>query len=287
MQILYQNLTGAQANRYGLILTACGILFHTQKTGNTWNILVDESNTNKTIKIVDAYLAENQPVSPFQNTLSLQSPRAYTGLWISAVIISTYLAIILSTESRLFMATFQSSVVRIMDGEYYRTVTSLFLHANAGHLIGNVIGISIFGTVVCRITGWGVGMLMILLSGGLGNLLNAFMYRFGHISIGASTAVFGAIGILSGYLFLVKFRQIQIKRTSWLPIGGSLALLAILSTGEHTDVTAHLYGMIVGLFFGILYAAWGIHLQKTVYQLLGVAIAICVVAGSFSQGLYR
>ncbi|MBA4368149.1 MAG: hypothetical protein C0403_11000 [Desulfobacterium sp.] len=284
MQMIYQNLTAAQTNQYGLILTACGISFHTQKAGKSWNILVDDANMEKAFRIIEKSIAENQTASPSLTADDHHYPGGYTGLWIAIVIISVYVAMMLSGESKLFMNQYQSSAMRIMAGDYYRTVTSLFIHADAGHLAGNAIGIAIFGTFLCRITGWGMGMLMVLLSGGLGNLLNAFMYRIGHISIGASTAVFGAIGILAGYLFFIKFRQINIKRSSWLPIGGSVALLSFLGSGEYTDVTAHFYGMTVGIFLGVLYAAWGTHLRKPLYQVLGMSTALCIIAGCFFQG---
>jgi len=285
MQMIYQNLTPAQINRYGLILTACGISFHAQKAGSAWNILVDEANTKKAFRMIEKSIAENQTASPSPAADSLYYSDGYTGLWIALVIISVYIAMMLSgAESKLFMNQYQSSAVRIAAGDYYRTVTSLFFHADAGHLAGNAIGIAFFGTFLCRITGWGLGMLMLLLSGRLGNLLNALMYRTNHISIGASTAVFSSIGFLAGYLSFVKFRQIRIKRSSWLPIGGSIALLSFMGSGEHTDVTAHFYGMAVGIFFGILYAAWGTCLQKTTYQLLSMFIVICVIAGCFFQG---
>ncbi len=284
MRMIYQNLTAAQTNQYGLILTACGISFHTQKAGKSWNILVDEANMEKAFRIIEKSIAENQTASPSFTADEYHYPGIYTGLWIAIVIISVYVAMMQSGERKLFMDQYQSSAMRIVAGDYYRTVTSLFIHADAGHLAGNAIGIAIFGTFLCRITGWGVGMLMVLLSGGLGNLLNAFMYGTGHISIGASTAVFGSIGVSAGYLFYVKFRQINIKRSSWLPIGGSVALLSLLGSGEHTDVAAHFYGLAVGIFLGILYAAWRTHLRRTPYQILCMSIALCIIAGCFFQG---
>ena len=97
-----------------------------------------------------------------------------------------------------------SSASQIIDGEHYRTITALFLHGDVLHLIGNMAGIALFGTAVCSITGWGVGWLMILFTGSIGNLLNAYFYQAGHRSIGASTAVFGCIGFLSACQFMVK-----------------------------------------------------------------------------------
>lgn len=282
MQIIYQHLTAAKTNQYGLILTSRGISFHAQKAGRTWNILVDTANAEKATKIIEEYFYEPPAATDAGN--DRHDSHAYTGLWISAVMISVHIAIILSHEVRFFRDAFQASAARIMAGEYYRTITALFLHADAGHLAGNVVGISIFGTVLCRMTGWGPGMLMILLSGGMGNLINAFLFSSNHASIGSSTAVFGTIGILSGTMFMEKFRQTGIRQASWLPIGGGIALLSFLGSGEHTDVTAHLFGLIAGIFTGMVYSHWKEYLQQPYGRLLSVILTIGIVAGSFFQG---
>ncbi|MFH2066284.1 MAG: rhomboid family intramembrane serine protease, partial [Pseudomonadota bacterium] len=264
--MIYQNLTAAQINQYGLILTSQGISFHAQKAGRSWNILVDRDNTEKATKIIEEYFSEHPAAHNAGE--DRHDPHTYTGLWISAVMISVHIAIILSNEGRVFRDAFQMSAAKIMAGEYYRTITALFLHADTGHLAGNVIGISIFGTVLCRMTGWGPGMLMILLSGGMGNLINAFLFSSNHVSIGSSTAVFGTIGMLSGKMFVEKFRRTGIKQASWLPIGGGIALLSFLGSGEHTDVTAHLFGMIVGIFLGMMVSHWKKYVQRPDCQLL-------------------
>jgi len=128
------------------------------------------------------------------------------------------------------------------------------LHADTLHLAGNIIGIAIFGTAVCTITGWGAGWLMILTTGLVGNLLNAILYQTDHLSIGASTAIFGAIGILAAYQFFRKLRLPGQRIRAWLPLAGGIALLGSLGSGEFVDLTAHLFGFIVGIVIGSIYA---------------------------------
>jgi membrane associated rhomboid family serine protease len=128
------------------------------------------------------------------------------------------------------------------------------LHADGVHLVGNMVGIALFGTAVCGIAGYGVGWLMILSTGILGNLLNAALMKAGHNSIGASTAIFGAIGILAGHQFYKRYRIPGKRVKAWLPLAGGLALLGLLGSGEHSDLTAHLFGFISGICLGILYA---------------------------------
>ena len=84
--------------------------------------------------------------------------------------------------------------------EPWRMITALTLHADGQHVIGNAISGSIFGTMVARRIGPGGALFAILLSGIIGNTLNALHHLpDGHYSIGASTAVFGAVGMLVNF----------------------------------------------------------------------------------------
>jgi rhomboid protease GluP len=148
-------------------------------------------------------------------------------------------------------ASFGASADRINAGDVYRAVTALMLHDGPVHLMGNMAGIALFGTAVCAITGAGPGWLMILLTGFLGNLANAAFYGTAHLSVGASTAIFGAIGILTAIRFRQKTGPAGWKNRAWLPLAAGLALLAVLGTeGEHTDIMAHLFGLLSGLLIG-------------------------------------
>jgi len=143
----------------------------------------------------------------------------------------------------------RASASRILDGEWWRTITALTLHADLGHLLSNLV----FGGVVIwalrRLLGAGRVWFLVLLSGALGNLLNAIFYASAHHSIGASTAVFGAVGLLAAVQLSSRFR---LPRTRiWIPFGAGLALLAMLGSSQKTDMMAHFFGFIAGFAIGI------------------------------------
>lgn len=139
-----------------------------------------------------------------------------------------------------------------------------------------MVGIAIFGGAVCGITGGGVGALMIAAAGIFGNLLNALLHQGHHLSVGASTAVFGAVGILMAH----QIRQ-GIKRTgglkwrAFLPLGAGLALLGFLSAGPRVDVMAHFFGMITG---GLMGAAYGMRRIRPPSRLVQAICAVTCVA---------
>ena len=146
----------------------------------------------------------------------------------------------------------------ILRGEWWRTVTSLTLHADAAHLGANLATGLLFAAFALPRLGTGVTWLAILLSGALGNALNAWGYRGeAHGSIGASTACFGALGILMGAEFFARWREPR-TRSRWqlvLPLGAGLGLLAFLGVGEkggHVDYMAHCFGLVAGAAEGLL-----------------------------------
>ena len=102
-------------------------------------------------------------------------------------------------------------------------------------------------------TGTGFALLFALFTGFAGNVMNAFFYGSAHNSIGASTSVFGVIGVLAGLQFFDSFREKKLGR--WIPFGAALGLLAMLGSSEKSDVLAHLFGFAAGLPAGTIFGA--------------------------------
>jgi len=139
----------------------------------------------------------------------------------------------------------------ILDGQWWRLVTALTLHADGLHLISNLAIGGGFIICLCRELGSGLAWSLLLGSGILGNLVNACMQSPDHRSIGASTAVFGAVGILAA-VTMVRHRH-QLQRRWLLPVAAALALLALLGTeGKNTDLGAHLFGFVYGFALGLI-----------------------------------
>ncbi|MEY4509293.1 MAG: hypothetical protein RLZZ450_1415 [Pseudomonadota bacterium] len=150
-----------------------------------------------------------------------------------------------------------SDAERVLHGEWWRTVTALTLHADSGHVLSNVgIGTLVVGAVM-RSEGIGWGAALVLAAGSAGNWVNAWTHQSLHSSVGFSTAVFGAIGILGGLAYVHSRRRSSTQRPAWTALAGTIALLALLGTSEkaNVDMLAHLFGGLAGLGLGLL-AAW-------------------------------
>lgn len=141
----------------------------------------------------------------------------------------------------------------IRDGELWRNVTALTLHSDLRHLAGNLLFGLLFGLFAGRLMGSGVAWLGILVSASAGNALNTFLLSPEHASVGASTAVFAALGMVAGHVWRAKL----MRQDHWPyrvgPIVGGLALLMYTGTGgPNTDVGAHLMGFVCGFATGVV-----------------------------------
>jgi membrane associated rhomboid family serine protease len=137
-------------------------------------------------------------------------------------------------------------------GEWWRSVTALTLHSGMRHLIGNLGFGALFGYFAGRLLGSGVAWLAILTTAVAGNLLNTLLLESAHRSVGASTAVFAALGIVAGYVWRGRFMTQDRWPYRIGPIVGGIALLAYTGTGdESTDIGAHLGGFVCGFAAGI------------------------------------
>jgi rhomboid protease GluP len=148
-----------------------------------------------------------------------------------------------------------ADALRILHGEPWRAVTALTLHADVVHALSNAVGIVLFLSAVSSTLGMGLGWALVLLAGVAGNLANAFFHGDPHVSLGASTAVFGAVGTLASLSVARRRRTASSKRRAWLPVAAALALLAMLGTGgQRVDVWAHLFGLLAGGVLGTFMA---------------------------------
>ncbi|RJP90521.1 MAG: rhomboid family intramembrane serine protease [Desulfobacteraceae bacterium] len=288
MYILFENLTRKQADTCALVLSSAGLAYKVLRDKTSgWGVWVKESQYDQALDVMNRYFSENRPVFPprTSKTSVVTTGMLISGMIACIIILASQLWVNASGDVRETVNRFGASASHILDGEYYRVVTALMLHSDDVHLAGNMAGLFIFGTAVCAVTGWGVGWLMILMCGACGNLVNALMYESAHVSIGASTAVFGAIGILTGYQIVSHSRTSVKFGAAWIPLACGLALLGMLgSTGEHVDIMAHLFGFSCGLAAGLCYALVFKGLPGRIVQWIAVFAVTGIIFFSWSAG---
>jgi rhomboid protease GluP len=149
----------------------------------------------------------------------------------------------------------------IRQGEWWRCVTALFLHADSAHLVANILSGAGFGLILAKLYGGPLAWALILITGAMGTALTAGIYfPADHFSIGASTAVFAALGLLTsaGVVMSLRAGKSGLGLPSWLlPLLAGLTLLGFLGVGDggdlmrRIDLVAHLSGFVVGFLLGL------------------------------------
>ncbi|WP_200341046.1 rhomboid family intramembrane serine protease [Rhodovibrio sodomensis] len=141
---------------------------------------------------------------------------------------------------------------QILDGAVWRAATGLTLHADLGHLLGNLVFGAVCGMLVGRQFGTGLGWLALVLAGTLGNLLNVLFQDASHVAVGASTAVFGGLGFLAGAAQTARELRWRQGLRRWSPVAAGIMLVAFLGVGgERTDVGGHVAGFVAGVGLGL------------------------------------
>jgi len=143
-------------------------------------------------------------------------------------------------------------------GEWWRPGTALFLHADLGHLTSNLLsGLFVFSAVLSTI-GRCRGWLLLAVASITGNLVIAALnYPGPYRSLGASTAIFAGLGLLTGRAIRAvrEVRHPHRWRAVFVPLAAGLTLLGLFGAGDlRTDVGAHVTGFAAGLLLGFVAA---------------------------------
>lgn len=176
----------------------------------------------------------------------------------------------------------------LREGEWWRPITALTLHSGLRHIAGNIVFGTLFGLFAGRLLGSGLAWFAIVVSGAMGNVLNTLLLESSHRSIGASTAVFAALGLVAGYVWRAKLMSQERWPYRVGPIVGGLALLMYTGTGDtNTDIGAHLMGFLCGFASGMLLTLATFRPGDVRWQRLSAAAALVLVCGSWLVALLR
>lgn len=267
-----------QAGDWTVVLAAASIPYRMVRTAAGWEVMVAAADEERARAALDAYEKEAAAV-PVEAAPPDASP-SRLGVIVSLALIAFYWVAgprdVASPSA--WMIRGGASSEAILAGQWWRSVTTLTLHADLLHLFGNVVASLIFVGAAGRWLGSGVAAALMIGAAAAANLLTAAAHGPGHESIGASTATFAALGILAGLQLVRRWRLGPLRRRAWLPIGAGLALFAMLGVGEHADVLAHLFGLGAGVVAGTGIGLLQRRRAPPLVQLLAGVLAAGVVA---------
>jgi membrane associated rhomboid family serine protease len=240
-----------EAMDWSLVLISQGIesRIRQPQEGMGWTVEVDASDLEGALAAINQYRRENRGW-PWQRQVSKSGLRFDWGCvgWLFLIIMFYWL------DQRSNLASGLLDTRAVSDGQWWRLLTSLWLHADLGHLATNAaFGLLLSGLVMGRY-GTGLGLLAICLSGAGGNIAS-WLLASPHISLGASGMVMGCVGLLAAQ------RPSQFRNS---PAGyrglitslcGGIMLFVLLGLEPKADVLAHSGGFVSGLLIGWI-PAW-------------------------------
>jgi membrane associated rhomboid family serine protease len=159
-----------------------------------------------------------------------------------------------------------------INDEWYRLLTSVFLHGSLLHLAFNMYVLFVLGPPLERLLGH-ARFLMLFLIAGLGGAVASFTFSsINTVSVGASGAIFGLMGAL-----VVAGRHLRADITQVLVLIGINVVIGFIAPG--VDWRAHLGGLLTGAAVAFVFSKAPSGKQQTLVQVVGCAGIVLVLAG--------
>jgi membrane associated rhomboid family serine protease len=270
-----------------LVLEAKGLEHDLRREGEAWLIEVAPALAVRAYEELTRYAAE---ASPPRRTV--RGPALFAGAALASV---GYVIVLVLTAYcagiNLFGADWLAAgaLDAGAPGQWWRALTALTLHVEQEHLLGNLLFGVVAGIAAGRLLGPGIAWASILGAGVFANAMEMLIAPRDTRAIGASTAVFAALGILAG---LAWRQRLSLRERRWYalaPLIAGVCLLTLLGAGgAHVDVLGHGLGFLSGLGLGWIYARAGVprdHRMRP--QIAAGTAAVLAVIAAWALALTR
>jgi membrane associated rhomboid family serine protease len=240
-------------HEYSLVLEARGIDHEILPSGEMWSLCVPPNLLQRAYEEISRYSAERSLPRRIAEPVIQTHSGAAIGVFFYVLIL---LAVAFSAGAQLFGADWLTagSLDANARSEWWRSVTALTLHLDQEHLLGNVLFGVVAGIAASRLLGPGVAWASILAAAAIANYIEALITPITHRAVGASTAVFAALGMLSGMAWRQRLTLRERLWYRWAPLIAGICLLTLLGAGSaHVDVLGHALGFLFGLAVGWIY----------------------------------
>ncbi len=217
------------------------------------------------LKVTDEINKKNTTeVKKNEETFKIIKPYiTYALIFINAVM---FLLTIMYGEVILYEGGMHAETVKA--GEYYRIITSIFLHANIWHFLFNNYALYVLGQQLESYLGKGKYLTVYLFSGVAGNLLTMALGK-NYLSVGASGAIFGLLGALLYFGYHYRVYLGNVMKSQIIPLIILNLIIGFVVSGINN--IAHIGGLIAGF---IILTALGVkYKSSTAERVNGVVIA--------------
>jgi len=286
VETVFRGRTRRACEEVAFVLTAVGLRPAVFDLGDSWIVVVAGHEAERAHGEIRAWMSENRPRPVIRQPVPVGTGGAGVAVYV-IVLLVVALAAANFALGRDWVEAGRIDGAAMFAGAWWRAATALTLHGSAEHLAGNLVFGSVFGWFAGRYLGSGVAWLGTLAAGTLGNIINVLVMGGDHRALGASTAVFAALGLLATWVWAGRRATRERWVYRWGPVIAAVALLAYTGAGgENTDVGAHLWGFAAGLAAGLgaarLPRAW---LASRRVQVVSGAVALGLLSLAWTLAL--
>ena len=170
-----------------------------------------------------------------------------------SIIITIHILLYLLTAlpilpSRFIFELLSGMNLYIVNGDYWRLVTPIFMHAGFAHMLFNSFSLVLFAPALEQLLGKTKFILLYLFTGIAANIATLILEPLTYTHVGSSGAIFGLFGF---YISIIMFRKAMMSRENSQTIM-TIAIIAVIMTfvQSNINITAHIFGMLAGFLTG-------------------------------------
>ncbi|MEM3003816.1 MAG: rhomboid family intramembrane serine protease [Candidatus Bathyarchaeia archaeon] len=168
------------------------------------------------------------------------------------------------------------TTTKLLAGRVWILVTTLFIHADPIHLLGNMLFLYVFGNTLERLAGGGKMLTAFFIGGAATNILSIPFYPADVPLVGASAAIF----TVAATVMLIK--PLHFSWLFLLPVG-LVAILYFLfnvfavyrGLSGNVAYVSHIIGFLLGIPFGV---AWSPTWVRSIVVTIGLLIVFILIA---------
>ncbi|EPD49834.1 rhomboid family intramembrane serine protease [Paenisporosarcina sp. FSL H8-0542] len=138
----------------------------------------------------------------------------------------------------------------ISDGQWWRFITPMFLHAGLMHLLFNMFSLYLFGPELEKLAGKVRFLTIYFMAGLFGTVATFLLQDANYVHVGASGAIYGLLGAFGALVYYARKTLPQLRQII-LPIIVISIVMTFLT--PNINATAHLSGLAVGFLIGLSY----------------------------------
>lgn len=208
------------------------------------------------------------------NLERLSQSKVTSGLMLINIVVFVLMSLTGGSENIENLIRFGANAKPLVaDGQWWRLFTASFIHIGFFHIMFNMYFLYNLGPVFERLYGHGAFLLIYLISGIFGNLLSFAFGSAYSVSAGASTSLYGMLGLAIGMMFVYKDDEIiRSFGSSFISVVVINVIYSFLS--PRVGILGHAGGFIAGFALAAIFPILNREIPKNTQMIAAVGLVV-------------